>query len=1215
LPLYKDIASYNAPVFARDYNFVSKYSLEKMAAQTADAFTTVSKVTSTECRQFLDKEVDIITPNGFDDSFVPAQELFAEKRSMAREKVIKAVEGLINQEIDKNSLLAISSGRYEFRNKGVDLFIDALGELNKRTDLSRQVIAVLAIPANHAGARKEVQERIAEPHFNNPIPGEYLTHGLHYPENDQIIRRIIEKGLYNRPEDKVKIVFVPSYLNGNDGIFNLNYYDFLIGFDLSVFPSYYEPWGYTPLESLAFHIPTVTTTLSGFGQWIESNGTNWKKGMDILERTDDNYDDVVDELTNVIMKYTDETEDQNNETRDSAYELSRVALWKNFISYYKDAYSVALAKTVGREELYRTKQHQDLQYTYKRIKSEKPGWRKVLVTPSLPDSLKRLYDLTRNLWWTWNWQAEELFEMIDPDLWEEYKHNPITLLESLSVEKLIKLEKSNKFLNKLDEVYCQFKEYMDQAENKPDKLVSYFSMEYGLHDNLKIYSGGLGMLAGDYLKQASDSNKNMVGIGLIYRYGYFKQGISLFGDQEASYHPQKFTHLPLIPVRDNDGNWVKVSLALPGRIVFAKIWRLDVGRIPLYLLDTDISDNADYDRSITYQLYGGDNENRLKQELLLGVGGIRLLEALNIKPDVYHCNEGHAAFIGIERLRMLVQLRNFSFQEALEIVRSKSLFTTHTPVPAGHDSFHEDLLRQYIPHYAERLSIDWDTFMNLGRMTENNPNEKFSMSVLAVRLSQEVNGVSKIHGRVSREMFAPLFEGYYPDELHIGHVTNGVHLPTWTSKYWQQYYKGLFTEDFYNDQSNAELWKPIQESSNIEIWELRQKHRKILVDYLKDRLTYDLTLRQEKPKIIFDTIDNLDEKVLTIGFARRFATYKRAHLLFNSISRLSEIINNPERPVQFIFAGKAHPRDRAGQDLIKKIIEVSKKPEFIGKIIFVENYDMELAKKLISGVDIWLNTPTRPLEASGTSGEKAVMNGVVNFSVLDGWWAEGYSPEAGFAIQEARTYANQQFQDEMDTELIYNIFEDEIVPLFYNRNNEDVPESWIGYVKNTISDIAPHFTMKRMLDDYYEKFYSKLFVRANIIRENNYYRARKLAAWKRKLQDAWNNIVVAELYVPDSTVNPLKQGAKFKAEIKLIIPEISASDIGVEVLFGQKDNSEIKEIKGVEEMDLVKSSNDHVIFKCSIPLEKAGVHDYIFRIYAKNPDLPHRQDFNLVKWI
>jgi alpha-glucan phosphorylase-like protein len=462
---------------------------------------------------------------------------------------------------------------------------------------------------------------------------------------------------------------------------------------------------------------------------------------------------------------------------------------------------------------------------------------------------------------------------------------------------------------------------------------------------------------------------------------------------------------------------------------------------------------------------------------VLGVGGIRLLEKLEIEPVIYHCNEGHAAFIGLERLRLLVEIKHIRFDVAREIVRASTLFTTHTPVPAGHDAFDENLLRTYVPHYPERLNISWDEFMNLGRFRQNDPNDKFSMSVLATNLSQEVNGVSQIHGRVSREMFQSLFPGYFPDELHIGYVTNGVHYPTWTDASWQQLYKKYFVHDFEQDQSNASLWAAINDVPDQEIWNIRTSLKAELLAYVKYRVKNDLTEREESPKLIVKTLESINKNALVIGFARRFATYKRAHLLFTNLEKLSKIVNNPDFPVLFLFAGKAHPNDKAGQDLIKRIIEVSKMPDFIGKVLFIENYDMELGKRLTSSVDIWLNTPTRPLEASGTSGEKAVMNGVLNFSVLDGWWAEGYRANAGWAIQEKRTYVNQFYQDELDVETIYSLLEHEIVPMYFGRNAEGVPEKWVKFIKNNISEIAPHFTMKRMLDDYFDRYYYKLIGR------------------------------------------------------------------------------------------------------------------------------------------
>jgi alpha-glucan phosphorylase-like protein len=804
--------------------------------------------------------------------------------------------------------------------------------------------------------------------------------------------------------------------------------------------------------------------------------------------------------------------------------------------------------------------------------------------------------------------------MIDPSLWEILHHNPIALLESLTSKQIQQLVDNKDFMDKLAEISSRFENYMSKAAEKPNQQVAYFSMEYGLHDTIQIYSGGLGMLAGDYLKEASDSNINLIGVGLLYRYGYFRQSFTFNGDQVATYTPQKFTHLPIKPVRDEHGVWMKISIALPGRDLTSKVWKVDVGRIQLYLLDTDISDNTDADRAITHHLYGGDWDNRLKQELLLGVGGIRILNALGLKPDIYHCNEGHAAFLGIERLRELVQFHKLSFAQAVEIVRASTLFTTHTPVPAGHDAFSEDMLRAYIPHYAVRLNISWNTFMNLGRYIENKLDEKFSMSVLAAKLSQEINGVSRIHGRVTREMFVNMYDGYYAEELHIGYVTNGVHYPTWTAEQWKKLHHQEFGESFLSDQSNPEHWKKIHKVHDEVIWKIRQELRAELFSFIRKRISTDLTLRQENPKVILKTLEAMDEKVLTIGFARRFATYKRAHLLFTNMERLSQILNMPGKPVQLLFAGKAHPADKAGQDLIKKVIEVSRMPAFIGKVIFIENYDIELAKKLVQGVDIWLNTPTRPQEASGTSGEKAIMNGVINFSVLDGWWAEGYLPEAGWALKEERTYANQEIQDELDAETIYNILEDEIVPTFYAVDNNGISQKWISYIKNTISGIAPHFTMKRMLEDYVEKYYSKLFKRSGEMQSNNYELARQITTWKRKLMRGWDSIEIVSLMVPNSTDKPLHIGEIFTAEIIIDTNEQSPDDIGIELLLGQKVNDEVKNLILSQLMTMSNVSGSIATFRAEIPMIKAGVYDFAFRIFPQKDFLPHRMDFNLVKW-
>jgi phosphorylase/glycogen(starch) synthase len=1026
-----------------------------------------------------------------------------------------------------------------------------------------------------------------------------------------------EKGLKNTAGDHVIVVFVPAYLDGRDGIFNLPYYDTLIGFDLSVFPSYYEPWGYTPLESIAFSIPSITTSLAGFGAWVNEGFKLKHTGVLVSNRTDDNDNAVVEDIRSTLFDFLGKDEESYRAACEEARMISQQALWQSFIKNYRQAWSIALEKVNQRYELFKSKQQQFKlrEYIPAAGVDATPKWKKVNVKAEIPARLSGLFDLSRNLWWTWNCDAEALFRSLDPELWEENGHNPVALLEMLTRERYEELEEDKDFLSSLKSVLKKFNDYMAAKPEDNEPLISYFSMEYGLHESLKIYSGGLGILAGDYLKQASDSNLNMIGVGLMYRYGYFHQQLSPHGEQISEYHRQRFTFLPIKKVLDENGEWIKISLALPGRTVYAKAWRLDVGRIPLYLLDTDIRDNQEKDRAITHHLYGGNNEHRLKQELLLGVGGIRLLDAMGVKPEVYHCNEGHAAFIGIERIRRLIEGRIISFPMAKEIVRSSTLFTTHTPVPAGHDSFSEDLLRTYIPHYASRLNISWDEFMGLGRMNEQDRNQNFSMSILALKLSQEVNGVSKIHGEVSRKMFAGMFPGYFPSEVNIGHVTNGVHYGTWTSRLWRELFRNTFGLNFYQEQSDPTHWEMIREVPDNVIWDIRRKLKKELFDFLRNRLASEMTRRQESPQHIIRTLERLDENVLTIGFARRFATYKRAQLLFMNEEKLANIVNNEKHPVQFVFAGKAHPNDKAGQDLIKHIIEISRKPEFEGRIVFVENYDMNVGRKLVQGVDVWLNTPTRPLEASGTSGMKAVMNGVLNFSVLDGWWAEGYKADAGWAMTEKRTYENQQFQDELDAETIYNMMEDDIAPAYYQQDADGIPSKWVGFIKNSTAGICNEFTMKRMLDEYREKFYLKLAVRAVEIKADNCSMARQIADWKTQVNAHWEEIEVKSVKVPDSRRTPLRFGELFKAEVKVSSGSLSPEDVGMEVVFASKKEGRKDELLFVRPLMLKSKSKGVATFQCEFDIDHAGLLDYAIRMFPHNPLVPCKQETGLVRYI
>lgn len=841
--------------------------------------------------------------------------------------------------------------------------------------------------------------------------------------------------------------------------------------------------------------------------------------------------------------------------------------------------------------------------------------KRIFIESKLPNELSSLYDLANNLWWSWNKEAIEVFEYIGGENWISSRYNPIEILGQISPDRAEALIKEKDFMDKLESVNSAFQDYMNEKVADDAAQIVYFSMEYGLHISVRLYSGGLGVLAGDFLKEASDRNANMVAVGLLYRYGYFQQGISLHGDQINNFPAQQFTKLPIQPLRQGNGEWVKIYIQLQGRTVAAKVWEMKVGRISLYLLDTDLDENSWEDRSLTHQLYGGDNEHRLKQEVLLGTGGIKAMEAIGIKGDIYHCNEGHAAFMGVERLKNYINNDGLHFNEALEAVRATSLFTTHTPVPAGHDYFHESLLRSYMYHYAHELGIDWEKFVALGKIDASNPNELFSMSHLAIRLSQEVNGVSELHGTVSQKMFNVLYPGFHSDELHIGFVTNSVHYPTWIANEWNTLYKETFGAEFINDQSNKDYWRKIQDVPAAKIMEVRQQLKKRLLDYVRTTIEEDLTKRGANPRAIFDVINKVNDNALVIGFARRFATYKRAHLLFSNLERLDKLVNDPERPVIFVFSGKAHPADKGGQALIKHIIEISQRPEFVGKVIFLENYNMEMAKFLVQGVDIWLNTPTRPKEASGTSGMKAALNGVMNLSVLDGWWAEGYRPDAGWALKKERTYENQELQNELDAETLYNTFESDIIPKYFDTNEEGYSEDWVSMIKTLIAEVAPTFTMTRMMEHYFERFYNKLALRGKQVRANDFAKAKELTHWKTKVARQWEEVRLLEIDTHDTVNHPLPAGEAFKATVNVYLGDLSAEEVGMEVVFFHRINDQEMVLKLKKSLELVSTRANKAVFECTLDPKMTGVYEFGFRIYPKNDSLPHQQDFALAKWM
>ncbi|PXX24427.1 alpha-glucan family phosphorylase [Hoylesella shahii] len=845
--------------------------------------------------------------------------------------------------------------------------------------------------------------------------------------------------------------------------------------------------------------------------------------------------------------------------------------------------------------------------------SNAPVWKELSIKSRLPEELKCLDELAHNMWWAWNYEARNMWKSLDETLYEKVGHNPVMLLERLSYDRKEEIVKDKALMKKVKDVYAMFRKYMDVKPDSKRPSVAYFSMEYGINQVVKIYSGGLGMLAGDYLKEASDSNVDMCAVGFLYRYGYFKQSLSMDGQQIANYDAQNFNSLPLERQLDAEGNPVVVEVPYMNYMVHAYVWRMNVGRISLYLLDTDNELNSEYDRPITHALYGGDNENRLKQEILLGMGGILTLKKLGIKKQIYHCNEGHAALCNLQRLCDYVD-GGMPFNEAMELVRASSLYTVHTPVPAGHDYFDENLFGKYMGGYPSRLGISWDEFIGMGRENPENHDERFCMSVFACNTCQEVNGVSRLHGWVSQKMFSPIWKGYYPEENHVGYVTNGVHLPTWTATEWRKLYDKHFDPSFMGDQSNEKIWHAIYNVDDEEIWNTRMALKKKLVRFIREMFTETWLKNQGDPSRVVSLLERINPNALMIGFCRRFATYKRAHLLFTDLERLSKIVNDPEHPVLFFFSGKAHPADGAGQGLIRRIFEISQRPEFLGKIIFLEDYDMQLARRLVSGVDIWMNTPTRPLEASGTSGEKAELNGVVNLSVLDGWWVEGYREGAGWALDEKRTYQNQEYQDKLDAATIYGLLENEIIPMYYKKNKKGYSEKWIQVIKNSIATIAPHYTMKRQLDDYFDKFYNRQAKRSAQLLANNNELAKKIATWKEAVAERWDGI-----HVVSKETSFLENGGEtgMKYTIRYVIDEQGLDDaVGLELVSLKSEHSDSdREVYSTHQFKMVKREGNLFTFEAEIEPSNAGTYRTCVRMYPKNDLLPHRQDFAYVKWL
>lgn len=850
------------------------------------------------------------------------------------------------------------------------------------------------------------------------------------------------------------------------------------------------------------------------------------------------------------------------------------------------------------------------------------------VLPHLPGRLQGLHRLAYNLWWCWNQEAVSLFRRIDDELFEKLENSPVKLLAQVGQDRLDQLLRDEGFLAHMDRVLhaldaylharTWFQETYGQAAPTPEAVagrfrMAYFSAEFGLHESVPVYSGGLGLLAGDHMKSASDLGLPIVGVGLMYREGYFRQYLNVDGWQQERYPENDFYNLPLIPENKPDGTPLTISVPMPGREVWARIWRIQVGRVPLYLLDTNIAKNSNEDRPITGRLYGGDHDMRIRQEMVLGIGGIRALRALGKRPAVCHMNEGHSAFCGLERIRLLMDEYGLDFATAREAVNAGTVFTTHTPVPAGNDVFAPPLVQHYFAGYLPHLKLDWNEFMGLGRQNPRDPNEHFCMTVLAIRLSNSSNGVSKLHGQVSRRMWKSIWPDLPEAEVPITSITNGVHTQSWLAAEVSQLYDRYLGVQWGDRPTDHSVWKRVENIPNAELWRTHERRRERLVVFARRRLREQLLRRGAPPAEIARAEEVLDPEVLTIGFARRFATYKRGALIFRNLERLMAIANDKDRPVQIIFAGKAHPRDHGGKELIAEIVHVCRRSELRRRIVFIEDYDVNVARYLVQGVDVWLNNPRRPLEASGTSGMKVCVNGGINMSILDGWWVEGFHSDNGWAIGAGEEYTDLNYQDDVESRAIYDLLEQEIVPLFYARSTDGLPRGWIKMMKRAMSTVCPVFNTNRMVQEYMEKCYAPSADRFDRLTQEKLKRAAALSEWRRRLVREWGQVRIEQ--VEATGADPMHVGSQLNVHARINLGDLKPDDIEVQLFHGLVDNAgEIPHPAALAMHHNGPAQGAAIVYQGTIPCRASGNYGYAVRVIPKNGDLANAFEPGLICW-
>ncbi|MBD5642037.1 MAG: alpha-glucan family phosphorylase [Desulfovibrio sp.] len=1154
--IYTNLRNINPAQEAATQNITAKWSMESASARESDAFTTVSQITGEESTYFLGRSPDVITVNGLDMRIIPD---YTEQRQVPlshRSRIMTLANRFLRCQLPSNTRILVISGRYEMHNKGIDVFLDALARAsNNLGGANCSVLALLLVMGGHTGVNPAAASGVPNA-TDNGLPF-ISSHFVWNAPQDPIISACRRLGLNNQPNNPVKVIFNPAMLDGNDGFFNMQYEDILSACDYGFFPSWYEPWGYTPQESAAWAVPTLTTDLSGFGMWARNEQKNIAQphGVIVMPRRGMNFDQTAISLHDAVIQAATCEDSALAELRKKAREIAEQTSWSKFFANYLEAFNIALEKAA-----IRTEQENEARDGMNRVlaasSSVTPFLRPIIAVAELPKELSRLRELAYNLWWCWNDAARSLFVSLNPSLWDKC-HNPIQILSMADSERLEQLVANTEYMELYTKVLAEFDAYMAKPlealseDLTPEHPIAYFSTEYGLTESVAIYSGGLGVLSGDHLKSASDMRVPLIGIGLLYREGYFKQEIDEHGRQVAVYPINNYAQLPITPVQGSDGEPLLIQIELPGRLLYVRIWEMKVGRISLYLMDTDTERNSESDRKITARLYEANREIRLLQEIVLGMCGVRFIRAMNIEASVYHMNEGHSAFLVLERLQECVR-GGMSYEEAKVRVRSNTIFTTHTPVPAGNEAFSVDLMSRFFSNYPQTIGIDWQQFVQLGQMEGGNPHN-FEMTVLALRFSSFANGVSRLHGEVSRHMWNRLWKSVPLAETPIGYVTNGVHTPSYVGEQMNELLTQYLGPNWLQAKPADPIWNKVDEIPDDTYWATRMTQKEELLDALRASLPafaqkFHLG-RAERMKME----SMLKPNTLLIGFARRFAPYKRATLLFADPDRLARILNDPQRPCAFVFAGKSHPADEAGIDILQEVIRMARDPRFIGKIFFMENYSIAVSRMLSQGCDEWLNTPRRPHEASGTSGMKLPVNGGINLSISDGWWCEGYNRQNGWTIGPVVTMElpRDDQNDYDDAEALYTLLENAVLPLYHEMNAQDLPGNWIAMSKRSLKSLTAMYSSNRMVQDYCVEAYEPAARRREVLAANDWALCKELANWEQNLPARFGTIKMEEIILSGGDGNTMFCGEPLNVRLHMHLGQMNEDEVLVQLVIGR----------------------------------------------------------------